>query len=130
GMKIPAMLYLFADSSNAETYYTIQKIGNIDRFKRFIQTYIAKDLDSITRPLDGGFTYYQQKKLAFLYNESQVIFAVGKDSTDRSANMLELLNSSQQDWIPAHSWTSKHADQHGNDFLWTSSNKDWISMDF
>lgn len=130
GMKIPAMLYLFADSSNAETYYTIQKISNIDRFKRFIQTYVAKDLDSIARPLDGGYTYYQQKKLAFLYNESQVIFAIGKDSTDRSASMLELLNSTQQDWIPAHSWTSRHADQHGNDLLWTSSNKDWISMDF
>lgn len=130
GLNIPAMIFFFSEKADADQYYSVQEVKDLKRFKRFVKDQLHIDLDSNSSAVEGGYSYYQQKKLAILMNEKEIVFSIGRDSVDQSAKLKGLLQADRTTWLNALAWSKTHTEEQEADVLWSNADKNWFSFDF
>ncbi|MDM1050432.1 MULTISPECIES: hypothetical protein [Sphingobacterium] len=130
GLAIPSTLFLFSDKKESDQYYTVQRVSDINRFKRFLKSNMRIDLDSVSTAVEGGFSYFQKKNLALLMNDERIAFSIGRDSTDQSPKLRALLQDNQSTWVNALNWSKQHTEDRKGDILWSNVDKNWFTFDF
>ena len=130
GLAIPSTLFLFSDKEASDLYYTVQRISDVRRFKRFLKSNMQIDLDLVSTAVEGGFSYFQKKNFALLMNDQRIVFSIGRDSTDQAPKLRALLQDSQSTWVNALNWSKEHSEDRKGDILWSNADKNWFTFDF
>ncbi|MBE8721029.1 hypothetical protein [Sphingobacterium pedocola] len=99
GWTVPARLIFFSTPEDSAVFYSLQKISDVERFRKFALQTLDINVDSLLDPTDLLYLVSKNKRIALLSDEHNFILSVGVSSSDRRERMEHLLTNDNGDLV-------------------------------
>ncbi|TYR33354.1 hypothetical protein FXV77_18030 [Sphingobacterium phlebotomi] len=111
GIEIPAQIHFFSLHDDPLTFFTIQRIDNLGKWKTFLKEYVTDSLYTIDDPQRLTLAHFPSLT-STLYNEQYALFRIGLSKHDRSEEMKAIW-SEEKDWVHVRD-LHQHVDKRTN----------------
>lgn len=99
GWRVPARILFFSTPKDTSVFYSVQKISDIERFRKFALQSLDIHVDSLQDPTDLSYLVSRDKRVALLSHEQSFILSIGVSTRDRRERMEHLLANESGDLV-------------------------------